>query len=75
MHVHYFQKADGKLTSRYADAEDEEEPQKKKRKTIQRIQRPTLAAQFKATDTSDVAQVSDKTTKNNVVQNCLFHLK
>lgn len=55
-----FQKSSGKLAGRYAEVDEDEDtgPVKKRRMTTARHVRPTVMAQFKATDVSGVTQVS-----------------
>ena len=56
-YLHIFQRAGGKLAGGRVEIGEEEEPAKKKRKIVMRVVRPTVAAQFRGADLSDVTQV------------------
>jgi hypothetical protein len=53
-----FQKSGGKLASGFALADDDEGPSKKKRRIIQRNERPTVSSQFRGVDTTAIKKVS-----------------
>ncbi|ELU10753.1 hypothetical protein CAPTEDRAFT_17890 [Capitella teleta] len=53
------QKSDGKLAGQLANADEEGEPSKKRRKIFRKAERPSVLSQFKGIDVSCVTKVSE----------------
>ncbi|XP_064626451.1 DNA ligase 4-like [Lineus longissimus] len=53
------QKSGGKLASGFALADDDEGPSKKKRRIVQRNERPTVSSQFRGVDTTAIKKTSE----------------